>query len=168
MKTNQKWFLVVVLVLMSVFPLVLLADSNDVFSLTNDPAGTNVGTNALATATPETFKPILDLLGGKGSWITTIIVWFAAISATLAPIAVWIRNKLADMLNARAASADEDDDQYLRALFGNPFYRFLAFVLNFANIRLPNLSELERAIAQQKEAARVAADKLLSSATAKV
>lgn len=116
------------------------------FSSTNAPP--------VPAQAPETLQPILDLLGGKGTWITTLIAWFAAISVILAPFAVWIRNKLADAANKAAASSEDDDDTYLRSLFGNAFYRLLAFVLNFANIRLPTLAELERAIALQKEAAK--------------
>lgn len=115
-------------------------------------------TNAppVPTQAPETLKPLLDLLGGKGTWITTLIAWFSALSLALAPFAVWIRNKLADAINKAAESSEEDDDKYLRSLFGNPFYKMFTFVLNFANIRFPTLAELERAIELQKEAAKEA------------
>lgn len=116
---------------------------------TDEPASTGIG---------ETFKPILDLLGGKGTWITTVISWFAAIGLVLAPFGVWIRNKLADMLNEAAKSSDKDDDTYLRAIFSNKAYRLIAFTLNFANIRMPNLTELERAIALQEEAVKKATE----------
>lgn len=119
---------------------------------TNEPATTN-SVPVAPPAVEATLKPLLELLGGKGTILTTIIAWFAAISAALAPFAVWIRNKLADALNSAAESASGDDDTYLRKLFGNPAYRFAAFVLNFANIRLPTLAELERALELQKEAA---------------
>lgn len=101
---------------------------------------------------PATFNPILELLGGKGTHVTTIITWTAALSALLAPFAVFIRNKLADAMNRAADSADGDDDVYLRKLFSNKAYRITAFILNFANVRLPTLPELERAIALQREA----------------
>jgi len=110
-------------------------------------------TNA-PSAIPATFNPILELLGGKGTFVTTFITWTAAISAVLAPFAVFMRNKLADAINRAADSADGDDDVYLRRLFENKLYRITAFILNFANVRLPTLPELERAIALQREAVR--------------
>lgn len=121
--------------------------------LTNAVVGTNsVVTPAVATGINQTVQPILDLLKGSGTWITTLIAWFAAISAALAPFAVWIRNKLANMINTVAESSGEDDDEFLRRLFSAGWYRILAFVLNFANVRFPTLAELERAIAMQREA----------------
>lgn len=135
--------------------IVLLAFAVAGTAQTNVPPIPSV-TPVADAATSSTFKPILDLLGGSGTWITTVIAWFAAVSALLAPFAVWIRNKLANAINSAAESSGEDDDTYLRALFSAGWYRFLAFVLNFANVRFPTLAELERAIALQKEAVREA------------
>lgn len=105
------------------------------------------------TFTVESLRPILDLLGGEdGTWVTTTIVRVMAVSAILAPFAARLRNALADALNRVAATSDLDDDAYLRKLFSNPGYKLAAFLLNFANIRLPVLAELERAIALRCEA----------------
>lgn len=104
----------------------------------------------------ETLQPILDLLGGKGTWLTTIMAWGATISAVLAPFAVWIRNKLTDAINRAAESSDENDDAWLTKLFSAQWYQFLAFALNFVNVRLPTLAELQRAIMLQHEAVREA------------
>lgn len=136
------------LFILSLLALACIAQEATNVVATNAPSITPVKD----VATSSTLKPILDLLGGSGTWITTVIAWFAAISAALAPFAVWIRNKLANAINAAAESSGEDDDVYLRTLFSASWYRFLAFVLNFANVRLPTLAELERAIALQKEA----------------
>ena len=143
MKHQIKAIVFVIVAFLVIAPVVVLAQA--------DVVATNT---AASSVVPETLKPIIDLLGAqKGTWITTVIVWFSAISALLAPFAVWIRNKLADALNNAAASSDDiDDDTYLRKLFSNKAYRFVAFVLNFANIRLPKLAELERAIELQKQA----------------
>lgn len=117
-------------------------------------AQTNAVPATPTTPVPETFGPLLELLGGKGTIVTTLISWVAAISMVLAPFAVWIRNKIADALNRAALSPTEDDDVYLRRLFSHKVYRLIAFLLNFANVRLPTLTELERAIELQKEAVK--------------
>lgn len=121
-------------------------------------AAVSTSTNAppVPAKAPETLKPLLELLGGKGTWITTVIAWFAAISMFMAPFAVWIRNKLADALNKAAKSSEEDDDKYLRSLLGNPGYKLFTFILNFANIRFPTLAELEHAIELEHAAAKEA------------
>jgi hypothetical protein len=113
---------------------------------------TNAAPATPSAPIPETFKPLLELLAGKGTIVTTLLAWTAALSVLLSPFAVWIRNKLADAMNAAAASSSLDDDVYLTRLFSNKVYRFTAFLLNFANVRLPTLTELERAIELQKEA----------------
>lgn len=100
----------------------------------------------------NTLQPILDLLKGHGTWLTTLLAWVAAISAVLAPFAVWISHKLADSMNDAAATSDLEDDEYLRRLFSSKIYKLAAFLLNFANVRLPTLSQLERAIQLQAEA----------------
>lgn len=128
-------------ILVILLPLLVFAQTNTV--PTPPPYGPD---------TSSVLKPILDLLGGKGTWLTTIMAWGAALSAVLAPFAVWIRNKLADMMNAAAESSDENDDVWLRRLFSRTYYQFLAFLLNFINVRLPTLAELERAIELQRQA----------------
>lgn len=162
MKT--KAILIVSIVAMLSFS--ALAQTNPVAGPTDNTAiiATNVVSDPVASTNappvpaqaPETLKPLLELLGGKGTWITTLIAWFAALSLALAPFAVWIRNKLADAINSAAETSGEDDDSYLRSLFSNPLYRLLTFVLNFANIRFPTLAELERAIELQREAVKKA------------
>lgn len=137
---NKLFAIVMTLVALAFVLLPLLA-----FGQTNTPS-------AAASPIPETFGPLLELLQGKGTVLTTLIAWTAAISVILAPFAVWIRNKLADAANRAAETADEDDDAYLRKLFSAKWYRLTAFLLNFANIRLPTITELERALELQKQA----------------
>lgn len=142
------------ILLVILLPLLVFAQTNTV------PAPPPYGPD-----TSSVLKPILDLLGGKGTWLTTLLAWVAAVSAALSPFAVWIRNKLADMMNAAAESSDENDDVWLTRLFSNPIYQFAAFLLNFISIRLPTLSELQRAIALQHEAVVDAIDRKVSPPT---
>lgn len=100
----------------------------------------------------EALQPLIELLGGKGSWITTVIAWFGAVALALTPFTVFIQHKLADAINNVAASSETDDDAYLRWLFSRGWYRFPTFLLRFANIRFPTLSDLERALKLQAEA----------------
>lgn len=98
---------------------------------------------------PEGLESILKLLP---DWLVKPLMWLAAFALALAPFANWLSNKLQDLVNQAAESAETDDDEYLRKLFSNPVYRVAAFVLNLANIRLKTLGDLERAIEQQREA----------------
>lgn len=111
------------------------------FGNTNDPV------------IPPELNPLLKMLGDKvGAWVVKVVMWVMVLSALLAPVAGRIRNKIADVMNRAAETEDGDDDEKLRKLFSNPAYKFAAFILNFANIRLPTLAELERAIKLQAEA----------------
>lgn len=98
-------------------------------------------------------KPLLELLGGKGTLLTTVVAWVAAISLFLAPFSVWISHGLRNAINRVAASSAVDDDEYLRRLFSKKWYSFAAFLLRFINVDLPVLADLERALELQREAA---------------
>lgn len=98
---------------------------------------------------PDTIEPLLRVLP---PWASQVIVWVVALNLALAPFSVWISHKLTDMMNRAAASADVDDDEFLRALFSRPWYRAIAFALRFINVDLPTRAVLERAIALQTEA----------------
>lgn len=115
------------------------------------------GTNAAPAVVSETIQPLINLLGGAGTWITTLIAWLGAISLAMAPFTVWVQHKLADAMN-RAAESKEDttDDEYLRKLFSHSWYKFLTFLARFANFRFPTLSDLERALKLQAEAVKEA------------
>lgn len=170
MKT--KAILIVSIVAMLSFS--ALAQTNPAAGPTDNTAITNTGTVPTTTTNmvittnappvpapspsivPDSLKPIFDLLGGKGPWLTTFVIWVMTISTALASFAVWLRNKIADWMNRIAESSDTDDDEKLRSIFSNGFYRFIAFAFNFINIRFPTLAELERAIELQKEAAKEA------------
>ncbi len=104
-------------------------------------------------------QPLFDLLGGKGTWLITVITWFGTLSAILAPFSVWIQHRLTDWLNTAAASSETDDDQWLRNLYGNPLYRFVATALRFIHLRLPTLADLERALQLQQDAVAKASQK---------
>jgi len=128
-------------------PLLVLAQTNDV-PVPEVPA---VSTNSVPAAGP--LKPVLDLLPSNlQDLINKVIMWIGSFSLVLAPFAVWIRHKLSDMLNTAAESSETDDDEWLRKLFGNPIYSFLATMLRFLHVNLPVLSDLERAILQQRQA----------------
>jgi len=104
-------------------------------------------------AVRDTIQPLLDLLGGKGTVLLTAVSWCAAIALILAPFAGVISRQLRNVQNQAAASSDLDDDEYLRKLYSQSWYRFTAFALRFLNVHLPTLAELERQIAFQTEAA---------------
>lgn len=110
-------------------------------------------TNAVPDVGP--LKPVLDLLpAGAAAFLAKVIVWVGSFSLVIAPFAVWLRHKLADMLNVAATSREIDDDAWLRRLFANPVYRFAAVLLRFLRIDLPTSAELERALALQNEAVK--------------
>ncbi|HOP99132.1 MAG TPA: hypothetical protein PLK78_17075 [Verrucomicrobiota bacterium] len=105
----------------------------------------------------EEIKPLLDLLSGKFGWLSTVLTWLGAITPVTALFATRFKHWASDKLNEIAASSDKDDDAYLRALFSQQWYRFLAFLLRFTPFQLPTLADLERAIALQEEAVQEAA-----------
>jgi len=108
-------------------------------------------TNSVPVIGP--LAPVLDLLpSGTAAVLMKAIVWFGSFSLVLAPFSVWIQFKLTDMLNTVAASKEADDDVWLTGLFRNPAYRFAATALRFLHVRLPTISDLERALALQAEA----------------
>ncbi len=106
-----------------------------------------------ATEVPGALQPLLDLLGGQGNWLVTLVVWAGALSVAFAWVSPKIKSWMADKMNEIAASADTNDDDYLRKIYGAKWYITLAFVLRMVGLQLPTLTDLERAIALQKEAA---------------
>jgi len=108
--------------------------------------------SGVVTAASEAIQPLLDLLGGKGTIVTTLLAWVAALGMALAPVSTWISHSLRDSLNRVAASQAEDDDAYLRRLFSAKWYSAAAFLLRFISVDLPVLADLERAIKLQAEA----------------
>lgn len=97
-------------------------------------------------------SPVLDLLpAGAAAVLMKAIVWIGSFGLLLAPFSVWIQHKLTDLLNTAAASADVDDDAWLKKLFTNPVYRFAATLLRFLHIRLPTIADLERALSKAAE-----------------
>lgn len=98
---------------------------------------------------PDTLEPLVNILP---TWVSQVIVWVVALNLALAPFSVWISHRLRDMLNRAAASAEEDDDLFLRNLFSKPWYRAIALGLRFINVDLPTVSDLERAVSLQAEA----------------
>lgn len=145
--------LLAIFTLLLVAPAFAQAPGEGTGPTTPDIVSTNAltGTNSVApVALPDALQPIAQFIGPTGTKIVLAVMSFALV---LAPFGVWIRNKLANLLNSAAESADEDDDTYLRKILSNKMYRVAAFLLNFANIRLPVLAEFEHALELQKEAA---------------
>lgn len=99
-------------------------------------------------------QPLIDLLAGKYGGITTVLAWIAAARTAGIFVGGILRRWAADRLNAIAASASLDDDEYLRDTFAHPGYKLIAFLLALAGLDLPSSADLERAIQMQNEAAR--------------
>lgn len=97
----------------------------------------------------EEIRPILNLMEGKAGWLTTLITWIAAIKLASSLVEVRLNHWLCDRIDAVAASADQDDDEFLRGLFAKPWYRTTAVLLRFVGLRLPVMADLERALALQ-------------------
>lgn len=123
-----------------------------------------VETNGVPTNAAPDFvgplKPVLELL--PASWLpflTKLIIWMGSASLVFGGFSVKIQHWLTNRLNNAAASSELDDDEWLRRLFANPIYRFLATALRFFSIRLPTTDDLERAVAQQAEAVAIAKSK---------
>lgn len=167
MKLNRFACLLLVTVSL-LFTHSLNAQTNDVITVSNTPVipdvviptpDTNV--QAVLTVTGPTpvalteltgIKPLDALLTGKLGWLAQLIAILGSIRVALVPFGGKIQRWLADRMNAIASRNSVDDDQYLRELFSAKWYKFLAFILMFASIKLPTLPDLERAIKLQQEA----------------
>lgn len=114
----------------------------------------------------ETLAPLLNLLGGKAGWLTTIITWFGVLAPLSALFGTKFKHWISDKLNAVAASEDLDDDAYLTKLFSFAPWRMAAFLSKFTPFHLPTLADLERAIRLQHEAAIDAGGNLRTEAGA--
>lgn len=95
----------------------------------------------------ENLQPLLDLLSGKVGWLPAALAWAAALRTALAFFDTRIRHFVADKLNSIGGENDVEVNAYLRNLFGKLWWKLLALVLP-----LPKLSDLDRAVAHQKEA----------------
>lgn len=118
------------------------------------PILTNGVTAPASTTNAVSFElaPVVHLLFGDSSWVSKLLAWIAAFAAALAPFRTMIRHTIADRFNAYAAASTQAQDDYLRGLFSSKWYMTFGFLLSFAGITLPTLSDLERAVAQQHEA----------------
>lgn len=111
-------------------------------------------------------QPLLNLLGGKAGWLTTLITWLGVLAPLSALCGTKFKHWISDKLNAVAASEDLDDDAYLTKLFSLAPWRLAAFLSKFTPFHLPTLADLERAIRLQHEAAIDAGASLPAQRTA--
>ena len=107
-------------------------------------------------AAPELIptEPSLIDAGAKFPWITKAVTWIAYLKLASTLFEVRLQHWFADRLNEAAASADQDDDTFLRQIFTHRGYRVTAFALRLFGFRLPTLADLERALRLQHEAVR--------------
>lgn len=148
MKTTRLLFVLVI----TTIALAALGQTNLSTNLTNLPLPTDEPVTPSPITVPEFLKPLFDLLGGEGPWLTTLLAWIAAIGVALAPVSGAINRWLRDKLNTAASTSGIDDDEWLRRLFTAKWYSIAAFLLRFVRVDLPVLADLERAIGLQKEA----------------
>jgi hypothetical protein len=127
--------------------------------------GLLAGAPLLAATTTSAIDPSLLEAAGKFPWLGKAITSIAYLKLASTLFEVRLQHWFADQLNEAAASADQDDDAFLRELFAHRAYRVTAFALRLFGFRLPTLADLERAVRLQREAVRAADGELRPTAS---
>lgn len=88
-------------------------------------------------------QPLLDLLGGKGAWIGTVIVWMGALRLVAKFFSGWLQGVFTKGLQGVVDSIETDDDALAARILASLWYRALAFVIDLlTSIKLPSSQSL--------------------------
>lgn len=96
-------------------------------------------------------QPLLDLLGGKISWLATALAWIGALRLVAKPVSAWVQSAFSKLVAKTIETPEVDDDALVAKLISSWPYRVLSFLVDWiASVKLPTTETLQTAAAARK------------------
>ena len=90
-------------------------------------------------------QPLLDLLGGQGKPLITLIAWIGALRLVAKPVSAVIQGFFTKLVAKAIETPEADDDAAIARLLSCWPYRILAFLVDWgASIKLPTTQSLKK------------------------